>query len=71
VSASNIVRKIVSLQDLKHGDTVEINGELETVSKSFLKRCEFMCHTYKGDPFIGGITKVVFKVPTAHGYRYA
>lgn len=66
---SNIIRSTVHVCDLKHGDTVEVNGVLYTVSGNDL-RYGFCGHTYKGDPHPRGITKVVFKVPTAFGFRY-
>ena len=64
------IKKIVKVSDLRNGDTVEIGNELETVSRAHIKNNEFG-HTYKGDPFLSGITKVVFKVPVAGGgFRY-
>lgn len=58
---NNIIRKTVSVADLKNGDTVEIDGKMETVSRNHLKR-GFAGHTYKGDPHKKGITKITFKV---------
>ena len=63
------LRVLVTVADLNNGDTVEIDGVYETVSESHLKR-GFTGHTYKGDPHICGIVRVVFKVPTINGFRY-
>ena len=64
-----LIRKTVPVADLQNGDTVEISGKLETVSRSHLKR-GFHGHTYKGDPDKNGIVKVTFKVLSANGFRY-
>lgn len=65
------IKKTVKVDDLKHGDTVEIENRLETVSRVHIKHNELFGYTYKGDPFLSGITKVVFKVPIAGGgFRY-
>tara|TARA_X000001382_G_scaffold121768_1_gene104293 strand:- start:137 stop:349 length:213 start_codon:yes stop_codon:yes gene_type:complete len=69
MSASNLIKKAVPVADLKNGDTVEINGKLETVSRSHLKR-GFTGRTYKGDPHKNGILKVTFKVQVSNGFRY-
>lgn len=60
---------LVEVRDLRHGDTVEINGSLETVSAKNIKRGSFMGWTYKGDPHRHGIKRVRFVVPTAGGFR--
>ena len=66
-----LIKKIVKVSDLMHGDTVEFENELETVSRSHIKHNELFGYTYKGDPFLSGITKVIFKVPIANGrFRY-
>lgn len=70
-SGSVMVRKLVQVSDLKKGDTVEVDGKLETVGINYLKRCSFMGWTYKGNPFRDGINRVVFKVPVKGGFRYA
>jgi hypothetical protein len=70
MSVDNLKKAVVMVVDLKHGDTVQINGELETVSRNHLKR-GFTGWTYKGDPHPNGITKVTFVVPTGKGVRYA
>ena len=57
--------ELVAVQDLQHGDTVEINGSLETVSAKNIKHCSFMGWTYKGDTHRHGIKRVWFIVPTA------
>lgn len=67
---SNILKSVVSVYDLKHGDTVELDGKLETVSRNHLGH-GFMGYTYKGDTHRNGIVKIVFKVPTASGFCYA
>jgi len=64
------IKKTVKVSDIRNGDTVEVGGKLETVSRANIKHNEFG-YTYKGDPFLSGITKVVFKVPIAGGgFRY-
>ena len=66
-----LIKKIVKVSDLMHGDTVEVENKLETVSRAHIKHNELFGYTYKGDPFLSGITKVVFKVPIANGrFRY-
>lgn len=62
--------EVVHIRMLKNGDTVEIDGEFETVSGKNIKHCHFMGWTYKGDPFLNGIKKVTFIVKTANGVRY-
>ncbi len=69
MGASNLARKIVPIADLKNGDTVEISGELETVSSTHLTR-GFMGYSYKGDTHRNGIVKVTFNAPIANGFRY-
>jgi hypothetical protein len=65
------IKKTVKVGDLRNGDTVEVGGKLETVSRFHIKYNELFGYTYKGDPFLSGITKVVFKVPIAGGgFRY-
>lgn len=68
---AGVIKTTVSLDELKNGDTVEIGGQLETVSLKYLKHCSFMGRTYKGHPYRQGITRVRFVVPTAGGVRYA
>ncbi len=70
MDAPNIIKTCVSVAELKNGDTVEIDGNLSTVSRRHLKHCPFMGCTFKGDCFVGGIIRITFKVPTAHGHRY-
>ena len=66
-----LIKKIVKVSDLMNGDTVEVENKLETVSRVHIKHNELFGYTYKGDPFLSGITKVVFKVPIANGrFRY-
>ena len=69
MSAPNLIRKTVTVADLQHGNTVEINGNLETVSRLHLNR-GVNGHTYKGHPHRHGIVKVTFKVQIANGFRY-
>ena len=69
MGAPSLIRKTVTVADLQHGNTVEINGNFETVSRSHLKR-GFHGHSYKGDPHRHGIVKVTFKVQIANGFRY-
>lgn len=69
MEAGNQIKKTVPVSTLKAGDTVEIDGKLETVSRHHLKK-GFTGDTYKGSPYRNGITKIVFKVPVANGYRY-
>jgi len=68
--SGNIIRTTVKISDLKHGDTVEIDGQLKTVNKKYLKHNPLFGWSFEGAPFPRGITKVVFKVPTAFGFRY-
>ena len=70
MSACNFTRETVLVTDLKHGDTVEVDGGLETVSKTHLKHCNFIGNTYKGNTFRNGITKIIFIVQTSDGVRY-
>lgn len=51
------------VSELQNGDTVEVNGSLETVSWKHIKR-GFTGVTYKGDPHHSGIIKVIFKKDT-------
>tara|TARA_R110000851_G_scaffold90122_1_gene196594 strand:- start:1045 stop:1254 length:210 start_codon:yes stop_codon:yes gene_type:complete len=67
---SNIIRKIVPVSELRKGDTVEIDGVLETVNGERIRYCGFMGWTYQGSPFLKGITKIIFKVHTINGYVY-
>lgn len=67
---TEIIREVVDVADLTVGDTVEVNGKMETVNRNHLT-IGFTGNCYKGDPFHNGITKVTFKVPTAYGYRMA
>jgi len=53
-------RSFVMVSELQNGDTVEVNGNLETVSWRHIK-CGFTGVTYKGDPHHKGIIKVIFK----------
>lgn len=64
------IRKTVKVSELKHGDTVEIDGNLKTVSREHIKHNELFGYTFQGDPYLLGITKVTFKVPTAFGFRF-
>jgi hypothetical protein len=64
------IKTTVKVSELKHGDTVEIDGNLKTVSRDHLKKDELFGYTFQGDPHRDGITKVVFKVPTAFGFRF-
>jgi len=65
------IKKTVKVSDLRNGDTVEVFGRLETVSRTHIKHNPLFGYTYKGTPFLNGITKVVFKVPVAGGgFRY-
>jgi hypothetical protein len=66
----NVIRTTLSVSKLKRGDTVEVDGQLITVGEHMLKHCNFMGWTFNGAPYRQGITRVVFKVPTAFGYRY-
>ena len=70
MGALGIIRKTVKIADLVDGMTVEINGNQETVSNKWLKQCQFMGWTYKGDTHRNGITRIIFVVPTAFGFRY-
>jgi hypothetical protein len=65
-----IIKIVTHLADLRYCNTVEINGNIETVDQKYLKFCPFMGWTYKGQQYREGITKVIFKVPTIDGYRY-
>ena len=69
LGATNLIRETVPVSSLKNGDTVEIGGELQTVSPSDLSN-GFMGHTFRGDPFRGGGVRGTFKVKTLNGYRY-
>lgn len=55
------MKKKVHISTLKQGDTVIINGEMETVSIKNVKR-GFTGWTYQGDPFYKtkGFIEVVF-----------
>ena len=65
------IKKTVKVDDRKHGDTVEIENRLATVSRVHIKHNELFGYAYKGEPFLSGIAKVVFKVPIAGGgFRY-
>lgn len=65
------IKKTVNVANLRNGDTVEIENKLETVARVHIKHNELFGYTYKDDPFLSGITKVVFKVPIAGGgFRY-
>lgn len=66
----SIIKTTIPVSSLKQGDTVEINGNEETVIPSYLKYCSFMGWTYKGSPFPSGITKINYKVPIKGGFRY-
>lgn len=67
----DFIKKTVKVSDLRNGDTVEVGNRLETVSRAHIKHNELFGYTYKGDQFLSGITKVVFKVPIAGGgFRY-
>lgn len=68
--SENVIRTSVKLSDLKHGDTVEIDGQLKTVDKKYLKHDSLFGWSFEGAPYPTGITKIVFKVPTAFGFRY-
>ena len=52
---TNIIRKKIKVSQLKIGDTVEVNNQLITVSKNYIKYCSFMGLTFQGDRFINGI----------------
>lgn len=65
------IKSVVKISELRHGDTVEVGNNLETVDKKNIKHCTLFGHTYKGSPFFHGITKVVFRVPIVGGmFRY-
>ena len=80
---TEIIRTTVRVEDLKGGDTVEINlkcifdesakdnWQFITVSKEDLTYSSFMGHAFRGCTYRNGITKINWKVPTAYGYRYA
>ena len=66
-----IIKKIVQASELRHGDTVEVENKLETVSRANIKPDAFFGGTYKGAAYPRGITKIIFKVPIAGGgFRY-
>lgn len=50
--------EIVPVSKIKHGDTVEVDGRLETVSLSHLKH-GFCGHTYKGAAYPKGIKRAL------------
>jgi hypothetical protein len=60
MGSSTKERRLVMVSELQNGDTVEVNGSLETVSWKHIKR-GFTGVTYKGDPHNSGIIKVIFK----------
>lgn len=65
------IKQNVKVSDLRNGDTIELDGKLETVSRSYIKNNELFGYTYKGDPFLNGVTRVVFRVPVfGGGFRY-
>ena len=66
---TEIIKKVVSVEDLFNFNNVVIDGKLETIDKKAIKR-GFTGYTYKGNPHHKGLKVLVFKVPTRYGYRY-
>jgi endonuclease III len=62
---SNLIKTIISVSDLRQGMTVEIDGNLKTVSLNKIKQN----YIYDGQRYKDGITRVQFVVPTAFGVR--
>lgn len=65
-----VIREIVDVDNIRHGNTVEIDGEMITVSRNDISRCQLMGTTIRGQQFRKGITKIIFKVPIKGGFRY-
>ena len=63
---SNIVRTKIPISELEPGMTVEYNGEIITVGKRDLSN-GFMGAAFRGDASKKTITRIQYKVPTAHG----
>ena len=63
---SNMIRTIIQKSELKIGMTVEVDGELFTVSKNDLSS-GFLGYSFRGAAYPRKITMVQFAVPTANG----
>ena len=63
----NLVRTQVHISELKQGMTVEFNGELLTVSRHDIKRCDLFGYSFRGDASKQILTRVEFAVPTVNG----
>lgn len=59
----------VMVTDLLPGDTVKVNGELQTVCSSNLKYSSFMGWTFKGNAYPTGIIKATSKAEAARHHR--
>ena len=64
---SNLVRTQIYISELKQGMTVEFNGQLLTVSRHDIKRCDLSGYSFRGDASKQILTRVEFAVPTANG----
>ena len=65
---TEIIRRVISISELKACHTVEIDGKMETVIASRISE-GFMGWTYKGQQFRNGITRIIFRVPIKDGFR--
>jgi hypothetical protein len=71
METSNIIRNVVTISSLRIGDTVEVEGELITVSKRNFFYDKFMGYCFNGSSYPKEVTKVIFKVPLGKGgFRY-
>ena len=66
---SNLVRTIVNISDLEQGMTVELNGQLITVSRKDINKNDLFGYSFRGDFSKKTITRVQFAVPTAYGLQ--
>lgn len=64
---SNLVKTQIKISELEVGMTVEVNGQLITVSKNDVYRNEFG-YGFRGDSSKKTVTRVQFQVPTNSGF---
>ena len=66
---SNLLKTQITIPELRNGMTVEVNGELITVSDNEIKYNELFGYSFRGDGSKQEITRVQFIVPTNNGIQ--
>jgi hypothetical protein len=64
---SNLLKTSINISGLRSGMTVEVGGELLTVSKKDIRYNSFMGYSFRGNASNKTIMQVQFIVPTNRG----